>query len=599
MLSAQPKALLDKVKAAIMVIEVDGRVRFFNKEVAKLLKFEKNIEALPELFVAWQKNSDRNLEYLWEEPTDRIDIDIDYPLPDGTIQHLHLVFSHYEDEYLLLTLYPIPKRTLRATEALSQNPIPTAVIPPQTQPGTQAPTALKQDILPPENEEGWATSAANFLRNQLEQDIKNPPLIWQVFPQEALIVDHTLKILARNRKSRKLKPEAEYCYQYIGHSQPCAKCPAREGFTSSWQQTIGHQQDGTYVTEVFTPYPGGQGATLLIEDTTDKVRMLHAIREQRLALEEKSQTLSHLLELTKKLHGNHNPQESAKIFLDSLEKLINPDSILLFIDGDVPGHLWLHQGRGLDNLVVEKLVKLYQDGRLVNTPFQFSENQLIWHREKVFQQPFLANADRQMGLLLVVTSGVLRNQVALTLYCEPFLTYLNEINLSRRLALLANFDDLTGLYNRSYMERKLAALTHDFKQQGKPFAIVLGDANGLKPVNDSYGYETGDRLLKIVSQCLKVQSRAEDIVCRLGGDEFCVMMPGANQATAEEFVRRVDAHNKDRTLTASEGTAPVSIHISLGAAATDLYPVDSLLKEAGLAVYQTKEDYYKNRPRYR
>jgi len=96
-------------------------------------------------------------------------------------------------------------------------------------------------------------------------------------------------------------------------------------------------------------------------------------------------------------------------------------------------------------------------------------------------------------------------------------------------------DQLTGLYNRRFFEEELLRLN---TKRNYPLSIVMGDVNGLKLVNDSFGHAMGDELLIKVSSALKEGIRSDDIVARYGGDEFIMILPKTSLEEAEKIVRR-------------------------------------------------------------
>lgn len=158
----------------------------------------------------------------------------------------------------------------------------------------------------------------------------------------------------------------------------------------------------------------------------------------------------------------------------------------------------------------------------------------------------------------------------------------------KRLRHLANHDPLTGLPNRKLFNEKLQQLVEWGEETQQLFSLLFLDLDGFKPVNDTLGHDMGDILLKAVAQRIKNCLRSSDIVCRLGGDEFTVMLPGIK-------------HPLDSTIVADKILATVAapymlqgnsiqITVSMG---ISVYPMDSLdpnelIKLADMAMYEAK-----------
>lgn len=127
---------------------------------------------------------------------------------------------------------------------------------------------------------------------------------------------------------------------------------------------------------------------------------------------------------------------------------------------------------------------------------------------------------------------------------------------------MSTHDMLTGLYNRAFFEEEMNRLA---RGRRFPVSIISVDVDGLKSINDSVGHDAGDRLLQTVAQVLLAAFRAADVVARVGGDEFAVIIPETGEIAAEEAVKRIrkcqdEANSSDREF---------SISISLGAATAE------------------------------
>jgi diguanylate cyclase (GGDEF)-like protein len=106
-------------------------------------------------------------------------------------------------------------------------------------------------------------------------------------------------------------------------------------------------------------------------------------------------------------------------------------------------------------------------------------------------------------------------------------------------------DRLTGIYNRHYFEEEMIRL--DVKRQ-LPLSIIVGDINGLKIINDAFGHRTGDHVLRETAKIIKHSLREEDILARVGGDEFAALLPRTSLEKAEGIVERIKAACDERPL---------------------------------------------------
>jgi diguanylate cyclase (GGDEF)-like protein len=114
-----------------------------------------------------------------------------------------------------------------------------------------------------------------------------------------------------------------------------------------------------------------------------------------------------------------------------------------------------------------------------------------------------------------------------------------EVNYQRRLAEVALRDPLTGVYNRRHFGERLAAEFAAARRYGRPVSLVLADVDHLNRVNEAHGREAGDEVLRGVAQVLQSLVRGADVVARVGGDEFAILLRETDLAGAQKLAERL------------------------------------------------------------
>jgi two-component system cell cycle response regulator len=151
-------------------------------------------------------------------------------------------------------------------------------------------------------------------------------------------------------------------------------------------------------------------------------------------------------------------------------------------------------------------------------------------------------------------------------------------------------DPLTGLHNRRYMTSQLDALVARAVHDGRPVSALLLDIDHFKKINDSFGHDAGDEVLREFAVRLASNVRAVDLPCRYGGEEFVVVMPETSLDDAERIAERIRMHVSGAPFRVSGGKEVLSVTISIGVAATSGAndTPDHLLKRADEALYEAK-----------
>jgi diguanylate cyclase (GGDEF)-like protein len=153
---------------------------------------------------------------------------------------------------------------------------------------------------------------------------------------------------------------------------------------------------------------------------------------------------------------------------------------------------------------------------------------------------------------------------------------------------LAIGDELTGLANRRGFEMLGERLVGAARRLELPVSAIYADLDNMKPINDTYGHESGDRAIKEVAEVLSATLRASDLVARLGGDEFCALLIGAAPEAAPTLISRVEAALAVRN---AEADRPWELALSLGLAESPAGEEKSLwdvVAEADAAMFAAK-----------
>ncbi|OFV71092.1 HD domain-containing protein [Acetobacterium wieringae] len=150
-----------------------------------------------------------------------------------------------------------------------------------------------------------------------------------------------------------------------------------------------------------------------------------------------------------------------------------------------------------------------------------------------------------------------------------------------KIRYLSNHDYLTGVYNRRYYEEALINIDRD---ENLPLSLVISDVNGLKLVNESFGHALGDELLKKVAGIIQAECRNQDVVARLSGDEFIVLLPQTDEDQTAKIVKRM----KVAALEQSVGNIDFSISFGYETKTESHQTIQEVLKNAEDNMYRHK-----------
>ena len=291
--------------------------------------------------------------------------------------------------------------------------------------------------------------------------------------------------------------------------------------------------------------------------------------------------------------------------LSELGRVLSPDRVFMLSSDGTILHEWCNEGvlprknRGSagsqvmdvnpakfafieDNCIVVNDVELFR--KIDPKTYEF----LIWEGIRSFiTVPLFGNDNEVMGFVGVDNfnkdeTGVTRRLLEEISYFISSRLIANS--LLSRLNSLINHDELTGLYNRRGYDFLLNNVDIDTS------ALVLIDLNEFKKINDTYGHDVGDRALIKVANVLNRNFRAHDFVCRIGGDEFAVIMIHTEPELKDKIAAKVKNINASLKADAQKEDLP-PISLSAGVVFGELHhSISEIYKQADNALYKAKAD---------
>ncbi len=270
-----------------------------------------------------------------------------------------------------------------------------------------------------------------------------------------------------------------------------------------------------------------------------------------------------------------NEKKKAELNLEKTKKYLNlivntiPDMIILLDDKGNYVQVFNNENekltRPVDDLIGKNISEVLSE--------KFSEeikkiiSEVIEHKDDAYYEYFIDFGDER-------------------LYYEAHMDYYKNMeedkdgiisvirNITKRKVIekkniyLSFHDQLTNLYNRRYFENEIERLN---KSRELPISIIVGDLDNLKRINDNYGHKVGDKYLKEISRIFNISTRNGDIVSRIGGDEFAVVLPHTNEEVAQSVIERIRAEAKYFN---GLRVLPEELSVSLGLAIKLEYDID-------------------------
>lgn len=209
----------------------------------------------------------------------------------------------------------------------------------------------------------------------------------------------------------------------------------------------------------------------------------------------------------------------------------------------------------------------------------------IYVANAFLSEPFSANA------LTTVTITLVFSSVFFYFYNRrAYRFYIGMVEANRRFRDLAATDPLTGLMNARAYYALCNQLIPGALRSGVPFTVLFIDIDHFKRINDTYGHAAGDEVLREVAGCIRDSIRQSDVSARIGGEEFSVFLPAADEAGAVRLAEKLRANIEElRPLVAGAERIHVTASIGLASRQRHHFAIEHIQREADMAMYQAKQ----------
>jgi diguanylate cyclase (GGDEF)-like protein len=155
---------------------------------------------------------------------------------------------------------------------------------------------------------------------------------------------------------------------------------------------------------------------------------------------------------------------------------------------------------------------------------------------------------------------------------------------------LVHTDSLTGLTSRRQFIELAEQELGRFRRYNTRFAVLIVDLDHFKPINDTYGHNAGDEVLRRFADLMRRQSRRNDLVGRLGGEEFCLVLPETSLAAAQDVAERIVAECRQLEVVVDGHLLGITVSVGVTEVEPDDRDFSSVLRRADSALYAAKDN---------
>ena len=203
----------------------------------------------------------------------------------------------------------------------------------------------------------------------------------------------------------------------------------------------------------------------------------------------------------------------------------------------------------------------------------------------------------QVGLIQSISNMFRNSFVLFSIYVAVMHQFkvdhqliLDEKNrLMKELEILSVTDELTGLYNRRGFDNYIDYEYTQSKRDNPGYTITLGDIDFFKKVNDTYGHDCGDHVIKLISRTLKENIREQDCLARWGGEEFIILQKGNNAESTKQIIERIRRQIEDLKIHYDDHTFSITMSFGIAEMNPSYENYDKFIIDADMKLYQAKQ----------
>lgn len=344
----------------------------------------------------------------------------------------------------------------------------------------------------------------------------------------------------------------------------------------------------TYVTNI--EFKNQSAAILTMKNQTEEIKLRDEVMESKDKIEK-------LHDVALKMENSSKREEIYNLTIKSAEKILDYDVISLDIVQD-NRLVTVDKSKKLSDDGVTSMdldetslaTKTYHEQRTIvcnNVPAERDASPVKSEYKSALSVPI-----EEFGVFQIISKKLNyfteqdKNMVELLI--SHTVAALKRLNRAEEIRYFGFHDSLTGLYNRDYVIEEIKRLDNS---RHLPISVIVADVNGLKLINDTFGHEEGDQLLKKISKTIEETCRYEDIVGRWGGDEFLILLPFTNRKEAQKIINRIKVNLKKET----HKKIPLSVSFGCSTKEKKDVSINKVIDKADREMYDHKtKDYQKN-----